>query len=53
MTTMNGSRHRGKGGGLRVLPGWPRGCGGRKLSSSLNLWEMVMRRRIKMRKGDR
>jgi hypothetical protein len=46
--TMNGSRHGGKGGGIRVPTGRPRGCGGWKLPLSLNLREMAMGKRMKM-----
>jgi hypothetical protein len=53
MPTMNGSGHEGKGGGLEVPPGRPQGHGGRKLHAIVNLWEMAMRRRMKMRKKGR
>jgi hypothetical protein len=50
MPTMNNSRHGGK---LSVPLGRLRGRWGRKLPLSLNLWEMVMWKRMKMRKRGR
>jgi hypothetical protein len=53
MSTTKGSRHGGKGGGFGVPPELLRGRGGRKLPLSLNPQEMVMRRRMKIRKWER
>jgi hypothetical protein len=51
--TTNGCGHGSKGGRLGVPLGRPRGPRGRKLPLSLNLREVVMRKRIKMRKRGR
>jgi hypothetical protein len=53
MPTINGCGHGGKGSRFRVLPGRPRRHRGRKLPPSLNLREVVRRRRMKTRKRGR
>jgi hypothetical protein len=53
MQRMKGNRQGGKGGSFRVSSRRLRGREGRKLPPSLNPQEMMMRRRMKMRKRGR
>jgi hypothetical protein len=53
MSTVNGCVHGGRGGGLGVLHGQRRGSGGSILPLSLNLHEVMMKRRTMIRKRRR